>query len=283
MKKLTKLSIAAAAAVLTCITLAHAQTNAGQPVESYCTGTGEVEVRIATDDPRVVLAGTLLVPESAQGGTVILMVTGTCDHIRDQIISGAPTFPLIAGDLADAGVATLRLDVRGAGAATGPKASQSTMAERVRDTCAALRWLRSGEPGTFEEIGILRHSAGPTIATELVARECATTDFVILLGAPALKGSDVWVAQQAAPFRDVIDNDDPTTFTEVLRRLELAAALSIGTHAPRGISILRPDDQSAAPTAPPPNNSFNPSKRTHGSASRRCSNSSVKPEREKRR
>jgi pimeloyl-ACP methyl ester carboxylesterase len=231
MKKLTALSIVVAAAILVCVAPAHARVTsaqpAGQPAGAYRQGASEVEVSIATDDPRVVLAGTLLVPESAEGRTVVLMVTGTGNHLRDQVISGAPTFRLIAEELASAGVATLRLDVRGAGASTGPKATESTMAERVLDMCAALRWLRGGEQGAFEAVGILGHSAGATIATELVARDCASPDFVILLGAPALKGSDIWVAQQAAPFRDVVGDSDPTALQEVVRRLETAAALSI--------------------------------------------------------
>jgi pimeloyl-ACP methyl ester carboxylesterase len=227
MKKLTALPIVVAAAILVCVAPAHARVTSAQPAGAYRQGASEVEVSIATDDPRVVLAGTLLVPESAEGRTVVLMVTGTGNHLRDQVISGAPTFRLIAEELASAGVATLRLDVRGAGASTGPKATESTMAERVLDMCAALRWLRGGEQGAFEAVGILGHSAGATIATELVARDCASPDFVILLGAPALKGSDIWVAQQAAPFRDVVGDSDPTALQEVVRRLETAAALSI--------------------------------------------------------
>lgn len=255
MNRLMMLSLAAAAATLVGLAPIHAQTTNGQAATgqaatgqattspsaisqeaaAHRTDIHEHEVRIVTDDPRVVLAGTLLVPESARGGTVILMVTGTGNHVRDQIISGTPIFRLIAEDLAGAGVATLRLDVRGAGASTGPKATESTTAERVQDMCAALRWLRGGEQGTFEEVGILGHSMGATIATELVARDCASPDFVILLGAPALKGSEVWVAQQAAPFRDENGDADPAVLAQVVRRLETAAALSIAGEGPEAM------------------------------------------------
>lgn len=131
----------------------------------------ETEVRVATVDPRVVLAGTLLVPESARNGTVVLMVTGTGNYVRDQVISGTPMFRRIAEDLAGAGVATLRLDVRGGGASTGPKATQSTTAERVQDMRAALRSLRSGEHGAIPSVGVLGHRARPQVRGGCQGRE----------------------------------------------------------------------------------------------------------------
>lgn len=150
------------------------------------------DVRIETPDRDVTLAGTLLTPRGAD--TAVLFVTGTGNHVRDQMISGHPMFKTIAESVAEVGIASLRTDVRGAGESTGPKATDSTTTERVVDMAAALAWLR--DQG-FAEVGVIGHSAGAAIAAELAASD-APPDFVVLLGAPALKGIDVWVAQQAA-------------------------------------------------------------------------------------
>jgi uncharacterized protein len=63
----------------------------------------------------------------------VLMITGSGDHPRDAVISGAPMFKMIAEDLAQAGIATLRLDDRGTAESTGPTTRQSTTADRLLD------------------------------------------------------------------------------------------------------------------------------------------------------
>ena len=56
-----------------------------------------------------ILAGTLPHPENDLHG-VIVMVTGSGPHSRDQIIAGNPMFAEIAEMLAEAGWASLRVD-----------------------------------------------------------------------------------------------------------------------------------------------------------------------------
>lgn len=157
----------------------------------------EYEVRIHTSDTSVVLAGTLLVPEETYEGTVVLMITGSGNHSRNQVISGTPIFKVLADSLADAGIASLRLDDRGTAASTGPKASESTTADRVEDMIAAIEWLRKGDLVSFTNIGILGHSEGALITIKMAARE-VKPDFAVLLAAPTRKGSEVWISQQLA-------------------------------------------------------------------------------------
>ena len=174
------------------------------------------EVTVATPDPAVTLAGTLLVPDDAT--TVVLLVTGTGNHVRDQVISGAPMFRTMAESIAGVGVASLRTDVRGAGGSTGPEATDSTTAERVVDMAAAVAWLR-GEG--FAEVGVIGHSAGAMIAAELAASD-SPPDFVVLLGTPARKGIDVWVEQQSSWAAD-----RPALYERVTAVLTRAAEKSI--------------------------------------------------------
>ena len=160
------------------------------PVEHH-----EHEVRIHTPDTSVVLAGTLLVPENNYDGKVVLMITGSGDHSRDQIISGTPMFKVLAEGLADAGIASLRLDDRGTAASTGPTTRESTTADRTEDMVAALEWLRKCDLAGFTRIGVLGHSEGALIIIKMAAKG-AIPDFAILLAAPTRPGSEVWVSQQ---------------------------------------------------------------------------------------
>jgi uncharacterized protein len=184
------------------------------------------EVRIHTPDPEVVLAGTLLAPEASRGGTVVLLITGSGDHPRDALISGTPMFKLIAEDLAAAGIASLRLDDRGTAESTGPSTRQSTTADRVVDMNAALNWLRDNDIAEFSQFGLIGHSEGAGIALRMAAGD-NLPDFAVLMGAPVLKGAEVWVEQQFAGFRQSVGIEDPGTLAKVRDRLEQAARLSI--------------------------------------------------------
>jgi len=187
----------------------------------------EHEVRIATPDPGVTLAGTLLLPaEGASTRTVVLLVTGSGDHPRDAVISGTPLFRVIAEDLAGEGIASLRLDDRGTADSTGPKTTESTTADRVVDMAAALAWLREHTRETIDHFGVLGHSEGASIALRLAAGP-TPPDFLVLAGAPARPGAEVWVEQQLAGFRQGVGIEEPATLEEVRAALQEAARLSM--------------------------------------------------------
>lgn len=158
-------------------------------------GYHEHEVSIQTEDPDVVLAGTLTIPSENHNGSVVLMITGSGDHSRNQVISGKPMFKVIAGGLADSGIASLRLDDRGTASSTGPSTRESTTADRVDDMVAAMEWLLDCDIEEFNSVGVLGHSEGALIAIKMTAHHIKP-DFAILLAAPSLAGSEVWVSQQ---------------------------------------------------------------------------------------
>jgi uncharacterized protein len=152
------------------------------------------EVRIATPDPAVTLAGVLSKPQSGHGRALVVFFTGSGDHGRDQVISGTPMFALMADALLQSGFSTLRLDNRGTGESTGPTTRESTTGDRVTDMRAAVQWAAARDRGP---IVLLGHSEGAMVAAAVAAREAAV-DGLILLGAPALAGATVWVDQQIA-------------------------------------------------------------------------------------
>lgn len=189
----------------------------------------EQEVQIQTPDTAVVLAGTLLVPEGDFSGTVVLFITGSGDHVRDQVISGTPMFKILAERLADAGIASLRLDDRGTGASTGPTAMQSTTADRVEDMRAAMAWLRSTDKPPFTRVGLMGHSEGAAIAIQMAAKE-ETPDFVVLLAAPTLPGKEVWLSQQFKGLQN--GSFDEATIHSSQECLRQAVKLSVGNATP---------------------------------------------------
>ena len=182
----------------------------------------EREVTIATADPAVTLAGTLLTPDDTTAPPLLVMITGTGNHTRDQVISGTPIFGDLAARLQQAGIATLRVDSRGSGASTGPKAMESTTLDRVEDTRAVVQWVRQEVPDA--RLGLLGHSEGAMIAAELADEP--GVEFLVLIGAPARSGREVWVDQQAAGVAQALEGQ-PDRIAEGRALLEEAARLSI--------------------------------------------------------
>lgn len=181
------------------------------------------EVRIATADPSVTLAGTLLLPDDAPAAPLAILITGSGNHVRDQVISGAPMFRQLAEGLLAAGIGSLRVDSRGSGESTGPKALDSAPMDRVADMRAVVRWARAEVPGA--RLGLVGHSEGASIAAELAAEPGVA--WLVLLGAPARSGHEVWVEQQTAAVASASQGDaDLTARGRAL--LEEAAQAAIG-------------------------------------------------------
>jgi uncharacterized protein len=155
------------------------------------------EVRIPTPDPAVTLAGTLSLPEADAGRALVIFLTGSGDHGRDQVISGTPMFHHIAAALLDAGFATLRLDDRGTGESTGPTTTASTTAHRVADMGAVVAWAAGHEKLERYPVVLLGHSEGAMVAAGVAARS-SDVDALVLMGAPARSGAVVWIDQQLA-------------------------------------------------------------------------------------
>ncbi len=184
----------------------------------------EHPVSIATADPAVTLAGTLQVPDGVVQPPVAVLVTGTGNHTRDQVISGLPMFKELADRLEAAGIASLRVDSRGSGASTGPKALESTTLDRIEDTRALVAHLRGAPAADLGRVGLVGHSEGAMIAAAL-AREPGV-DWVVLLAPPARSGRVVWVEQQAAPAEAELEGR-PEAQARARALLEQAAAQSI--------------------------------------------------------
>ncbi|MEQ8435779.1 MAG: alpha/beta fold hydrolase [Oceanicaulis sp.] len=152
------------------------------------------ETEVTLPAPGAELAGTLVTPRAPKG--VLVFITGNGPHPRDQIISGAPMFAELAHALADAGWASLRVDERGVAGSTGEITPHALA--RVQDVVAAIDYAAAQGLGP---VGLLGHSEGALIAPLAEAERAQTVDFLVLLGAPAARGGEVWVDQQMANTR----------------------------------------------------------------------------------
>lgn len=140
------------------------------------------------------LHGTLQLPDAAPIA-IVLLVQGSGTHVRDQMISGTPTFAEIANSLAGAGIASARFDERGAGETPGPAARD--LHARLTDIEDQLAALATMETLQGVPIGVLGHSEGALIAA-LAANGHNAPDFQVFLSAPTRSGAEVWVDQQMA-------------------------------------------------------------------------------------
>ncbi len=137
--------------------------------------------------PGVTLAGTFVRPAGAGPFPAVLLLSGSGAQDRDESLFGHRPFAVLADHLARNGIASLRLDDRGTDESTGDYGT-TTIADLTSDADAALVALRA-MPGVAK-VGIIGHSLGG-----IVAPRVAGADFLVLLAAPAVKGSELYVLQ----------------------------------------------------------------------------------------
>lgn len=148
------------------------------------------EVDVAYDNAKggVHLEGTLTLPDSPGPHPAVLLITGTGPQDRDETIGPLKPFAVLADALARAGMASLRVDDRGAGKSTGDwlQANYEGYADDVR---CGLACLQHRPEIDGRRIGLLGHSEGGIIAA-LVASKSPDVAFVILLAAPCIPSEE---------------------------------------------------------------------------------------------
>jgi len=154
----------------------------------------EEQVRFASKDPGVQLAGTLTMPTGTGPFPAVVLLTGSGAQDRDESIGGHHPFRVIADYLTRRGIAVLRFDDRGVGQ-SGGNAATATAADYAKDAQGALAFLR-GRPGlNAKQLGLIGHSEGGTAAIA-AAGQAQGPAFLVLLATPGVSGIDV-VSRQA--------------------------------------------------------------------------------------
>ncbi len=147
------------------------------------------QVKFTNAHAGATLAGTLSVPDGAQ--CVLLMVTGSGSQDRDEELFEHRPFAVIADRLARQGIATLRYDDRGYGESVGGDVMNATTRDFADDAAAGIEWLRRS--GRFQQVGILGHSEGGSIAYMLGAQ--GLVDFIVSLAGPTVQGDTILLEQ----------------------------------------------------------------------------------------
>ncbi|MEZ6234659.1 MAG: alpha/beta hydrolase [Phycisphaerales bacterium] len=176
------------------ITLAGVCFSVAVPHAAAQIGFRYEQIEIDAGD-EVALAGTLRVPDADGPVPAVVLITGSGDHVRDQIISGAPMFRWLADHLAACGIATLQIDTRGTGDSTGVGYPIQTTAGRVADVRRCVEFLRARAEIDPARVGLLGHSEGSMIAPLVCERDPAIA-FCVLLACPARPGREIFVQQQ---------------------------------------------------------------------------------------
>ncbi|XZG70237.1 alpha/beta hydrolase [Chitinibacteraceae bacterium HSL-7] len=129
------------------------------------------------------LHGTLLQPSATVLPPVLLILAGSGPTDRNGNQPGATNDCLkqLAEELAEKGIATLRVDKRGIGcsAAAGGDESRITLDTYVEDARRWLDWLRQSP--CFSMVGVIGHSEGALIAT--LSASSPATPLILLCGA----------------------------------------------------------------------------------------------------
>lgn len=156
---------------------------------------GADERAITVEAGAASLAGVLRLPQGEGPFPGVVILSGSGPQDRDGTIAGQPVYAALAGGLAAAGIASLRLDDRGVGESTGP-APQSP-ADLAADAAAALAALRA-EPD-ISCAGFAGHSEGALIA--LLAAGDAAPAFIVSLAGMHVSMEETLVGQAEAMAR----------------------------------------------------------------------------------
>ena len=193
------------------LNLTEARLNRPQtPVAPFPYTTEEVKFK----NGDIELNGTLTLPAGFSKKTpVLVMVTGSGQQNRDEELFEHKPFAVIADAFARKGIATLRYDDRFFGDKSKDFGKFTTY-DFKEDALAAINLLR----GRFDNVGVLGHSDGGTIALMLAAED--KVDFAVSMAGVGGSGKENLLLQNKAIFKSSGYSDDVVNaYCEVLDKV----------------------------------------------------------------
>jgi pimeloyl-ACP methyl ester carboxylesterase len=167
---------------------------------------GLVEEEVSFEAAGATVYGTLARPEGAGKHAAVLLIAGSGPTDRDW---NNPLMPgtngsakLLAQELANHGVVTLRYDKRGTGATAAPETV--TMADYLAEQQGALDLLRGRDFVDPARVFVAGHSEGAIHALRLAASAEGQVAGVILLSGPAKSLGDTMVRQVTEQFAGAV-------------------------------------------------------------------------------
>ena len=208
------------------LNLTEARLNRPQtPVAPFPYTTEEVKFK----NGDIELNGTLTLPAGFSKKTpVLVMVTGSGQQNRDEELFEHKPFAVIADAFARKGIATLRYDDRFFGDKSKDFGKFTTY-DFKEDALAAINLLR----GRFDNVGVLGHSDGGTIALMLAAED--KVEFAVSMAGVGGSGKENLLLQNKAIFKSSGYSDDVVNaYCEVLDK---AFGQMAEGKRPQGITI----------------------------------------------
>jgi len=167
----------------------------GTPGSSSAAEAPGEQVRFASAQSGVTLAGTLRLPEGKGPFPCLVLMTGSGPQDRDETIMAIKPFKDIAEALAARGWATLRYDDRGTGQSGGSFAG-STSADFAQDAVGAYRFAAADSRIAACRVALGGHSEGGYVA--LLAENLLGGVYgLVLIAAPGVSGYDILMDQSA--------------------------------------------------------------------------------------
>jgi pimeloyl-ACP methyl ester carboxylesterase len=151
------------------------------------------EVIFENKQAGITLAGTLTLPKKAGNFPVVILISGSGPHNRNEEILGHKPFLVLSDYLTKNGIAVLRFDDRGVAASKGDF-GPATSLDFASDVEAGVKYLQTRKEINKKKIGLMGHSEGGIIAP-LVASTCKDVSYIALLAGPGLPGDELIVLQ----------------------------------------------------------------------------------------
>jgi uncharacterized protein len=142
------------------------------------------------------LAGTLTTPPGVGRlrHPAVVLVGGSGQVERDEVVAGIPIFAQLAGSLAQQGFIVLRYDKRGVGQ-SGGRSERATLQDYADDLTSAVKWMAGREDVDPRRIAVAGHSEGGAVAMLAASRE-KKIGRLVLIAAPGRPGNELILEQQ---------------------------------------------------------------------------------------
>lgn len=141
----------------------------------------------------ITLKGTLALPQSNGPVPLVVLVTGTGAHNRDEQIGEYRPFKEISDHLVNKGFAVARYDDRHYGL-PAKKGWKFTTEDFVTDVLAVIESITSDNIQEYSSVGIIGHSEGGLIAA-MAALQTPKIGAIIGLGSPAISLREISIRQ----------------------------------------------------------------------------------------
>jgi dipeptidyl aminopeptidase/acylaminoacyl peptidase len=170
------------------------------------------------------LAGTLTMPAGVGRlrNPAVVLVTGSGQIERDEVVAGIPIFAQLAGSLAAQGFIVLRYDKRGVGQ-SGGRSERVTLQDYADDLISAIRWMTGRPDVDPRRIAVAGHSEGGAVAMLAAARE-NKINRLVLIAAPGRPGADL-ILEQQRHLLDVMKTPDDERQAKIELQQKIQAAV----------------------------------------------------------